>query len=280
MELVIDRERYYSKQYVLYELLKQLKYRYLSVRKQDKKNPKKYILSRYYLGYNLDLLKQSLERNDVLNDKTAKLYFDLATWGNEKNSMPLFSFDKNKRKEQKEEFSKGEKWKNYIQDYSLAIDIDNKNLNLAYKDAKKIKEVFDMYKLPYSIKTSAGKGMHFLIDSKWIKTRVKPDNRAELFGKVVQNLAKDENCKNIDFSIYDCRRILKLAYSLSFKNNAEYVALPLDDNQFSNFNEEDHRLDKVMRNVHLFKRGLLERDHNLPEKKLLLNTSKFIKEYK
>ena len=278
--MILNRKDWYSTDYIIYNLISQLKYRYLSVRKQDKKNPKKGILARYYLGYSIPLLQDSLKRNGVFDDTSAKLYFDLTTWGNKENPMPLFSFDKNKRKEQKEEFSKGEKWKNYIKDYSLAIDIDNKNLNLAYKDAKKIKEVFDIYKLPYSVKTSAGKGMHFLIDSKWIQTKVKPINRAELFGKVIQNLAKDENCKNIDFSIYDCRRILKLAYSLSFKNDAEYVALPLDNNQFSNFNEEDCRLENVMKEVRLFKRGLLERDHNLPEKKLILNTSKFIKEYK
>ena len=49
--LVSSREEYYNQKYVIYEILKQLKYKYLSVRKANKNKAGKYILSTYYIQY-------------------------------------------------------------------------------------------------------------------------------------------------------------------------------------------------------------------------------------
>jgi len=274
----MNRQWYYSQKYVLFEICKQLKHRYLSVRK--KKKDGKWELARYYQGYSVELLKESLERNDVLNNVSAKIYFDLATWKDDNGITPIFSYDVEKRKEQKEEFSKNGGYIKLIRSYDFAIDIDNKNIKKAWKEAKVIKEIFDSYKLPYSVKFSGSKGFHFLIDSKWIKTRHKPINLPGFFGKIVNNLVDDERLKSVDLSIYDARRIFKLAYSLCNNNGKEYVCLPLDDEQFENFKIEDMKLDNVIKKVKIFKRGLLERNHGLSEKQLKLNTLKFLKDYR
>jgi len=280
------REWYYSQPMVLYNIISQLKGRYLSVRKKNKKAGKKFILARYYMGYSIPLLQDSLKRNNVLNDSSAKIYFDLATWKDESGITPLFSFNMEKRKKQKKVFSGNPKKKNgrflsLMNSYDFAIDIDSKNIKTAWKEAKKIKSILDDYRLPYSLRFSGSKGFHFVIDAKWIKTRVKITNRADYFGKIVGKIINDEKLKCIDTSIYDPRRILKLAYSLCNNNGKEYVALPLSDKQFDEFKYENMELSNILNvlKIQFFKRGLIERDHNLGEKELNSNVLMFLKDY-
>lgn len=285
--IITDRKSYYNQDYLIFNIISQLKYRYLSVRKRNKKDPKKFILARYYQGYTKELFLDSLKRNCVLEDESAKLYMDLAQWQDETNNTPIFSFDKKKRKEQKEEFSKKEGWKKLMKSYSFAIDIDNENLKKSWKEAKTIKEIFDNYKLPYSLSFSGGHGFHFIIDSEYINLKKNVLKIPELFGKVMQNLVKDEfgakkdgSLKSgVDLSIYDCRRIIKLRYSLNFKDGKEYVCLPLDDLQFANWKLEDMELQNVMKNVKFFKRGILERNFGLSKKQLSDNFNKFVGDY-
>lgn len=277
--MITNRREWYSTEYILHQIRPQLVNRYLSVRKFNTKT-KKIILSRYYMGYNLELLKKSLDRNNVLNDTSAKIYYDLSVWKNKEGITPIFSYEKNERKKQKEEFSKNDVWKKYIVDYDFAIDFDDKNINNAWKECGKVKEIFDNYKTPYYCQFSGTKGFHLIINSKWIKTRIKPIKRAELFGKIVDNIRKDERLKTIDMTIYDPRRILKISYSLCNNDGEEYVVLPLNDSQFDLFNIENMRMENVLRNIRIFQRGLLERNHGLSEKSLILNTSKLLKDYK
>ena len=285
--MIKTRSDWYSNNFVLYNIINQLKHRYLSVGKKNKKDPKKRMLTRYYMGYSLDLLKDSLERNGVLHDPSAKIYYDLATWKNSENITPIFSFNNDKRTEQKKKFT-GTPGKNngeYItlmKSYDFCIDIDSKDLMKAHKEAKIIKGIFDKYKICYQLRFSGSHGFHFCIDAKYITTRIKPINRPALFGKIVENLSRDERLSTPDMSIYDARRVLKLAYSLCNNDGTEYVALPLDNRQFEFWKYEDMRMSEVAKpyKVKLFKRGLLERDHGLSEQQLKRNVSKFIKEYK
>ncbi|MEK6879305.1 MAG: hypothetical protein AABY22_06840 [Nanoarchaeota archaeon] len=292
VELVKTRIDYYSRFFVLTELTKQLKFKYLSVRRLNPKKDKKYILARYYQGYSLDTLKNSLSRNNVLKDSSAKIYFDLATYKNNSNMTPIFSFDKKERSEQKKLFSGNPKDNNgeylkLINSYDFVIDIDSKNLKTAWKDTKQIKEVFDKYKLPYSLRFSGSKGFHFVIDSKFINLPYNPIELPNIFGKVVQELGKeifgidkeDNPEGNIDFSIYDARRVLKLAYSLCNNMGEEYVCLPLNDKQFNNWKYEDMKLLRVMECIKISNRGLLERDFGLTESQLKSNFVKFIGDY-
>lgn len=285
--MIKTRSDWYSTDYVLYNIIPQLKHRYLSVRKKSKKDVKKIIVSRYYQGYSLDLLKDALKRNGVLEDDSSKIYFDLATWKNEEGITPLFSFEQKKRAEQRKNFTGNKKegdgeYIKLMKSYDLAIDVDSKNLNKSWKDTNKIKEIFDKYKLPYTLRFSGSKGFHLVIDAKWITTKVKPINQPALFGKIIQNIINDERIKQVDESIYDVRRILKLAYSLCNNDGVEYVALPLNNLQFKNWKYEDMRMSEVAKpyRVKLFKRGLLERDYGLSEKELKKNVTKFIKDYK
>ena len=279
--IVTNREEYYSQAYVLFNLVDQLKYRYLSsIKKKDGKN----VLSRYYLGYSIDLLKQSLEKLGVLKDTTTKLYFDLSIWKNEEGNTPMITFNTKERKKDKDWFNK--EYLKYFSGYDFGIDVDAEDINKAHKDAKKIKELFDKYKLPYSIKFSGGKGFHFLIEDKYFDGRIKAKNKVLLCQKLSKIIMNVCGLKSIteggtfDDSIYDDRRIFKLAYSLQNKDGKEYVCLPLDDFQFDNWKLEDMELGNVMRKTKLFKRGLLTRTYGLTPRQLRNNLRKFIKECK
>lgn len=283
--MILTRRDWYSSNMILYNIIPQLRSRYLSVRKRSKKDPRKFIIARYYMGYSLDLLKDSLNRNDVLDDESSKIYYDLSTWKNSDGMTPIFSFNQITRNEQKVRFS-GNPTKNngeYItlmKTYDFAIDLDSKVHEKAWKDAKTIKEIFDKYKLPYQLRFSGSKGFHFCIDARFITTRANPIKRPGTFGDIMNNMIKDERLETVDTSIYDARRILKLAYSLCNNDGIEYVALPLDDNQFKNWKYEDMQMLKVMKDVKIFKRGLLERTHGLSDKQLKANVVRFMKDYK
>lgn len=275
--LVTNRQEYYSQPYVLFNMLPRLKFRYLSAIKKDKKP----VITRYYLGYNLDLLKQSLEKLNVLNHNT-NLYFDLSSWEKD-GKMPLFNFDNEKREKDKDNFNA--QFVDYLKNYHFAIDLDaDKDIMVAWKDAKKIKKKFEEYKLPYSLKFSGSRGFHFLIEDKWFNPKMKAQNKVLLFGRVANVIMgickiKSHNLGGtFDDSIYDDRRIFKLDYSLVFKEGKEYVCLPLDDNQFENFKLSDMELTNVMKKVKFIHRGFLERTYGLSEKQLKSNVALFIKE--
>ena len=280
--MITNREEYYSQPMVLYNLISQLRYKYLSaIKKVNEKN----VLTRYSMGYSLELLQDSLRRLDAFKDTTVKLYFDLTRWEKDGN-MPMFSYNKEVRKEDKDRFN--EEYKQYMADYSFGIDIDAKDLKKAYTDTKAIKKLFDEYRLPYSLKFSGQKGFHFLIHYRWFNKRMKAENKVLLFQKLskviigVCGLKSITNGGTFDDTIYDDRRIFKLAYSLQNKDGVEYVCLPLSDFQFDNWKLEYMELENVMRPSYckLFKRGLLERDFGLTEKQLKSNVLKFIKECK
>ncbi len=275
----MNREWWYSQPFVLHNLREQLEYKYLSsVKVKDGKR----VLSRYYLGYSIPLLQQSLHKLSV-TDPTNKLYFDLSYWKNDKGMTPMISFDTNQREKDKEKFN--DNFNKYFVGFDFAIDLDSDdNVMTAWKDAKKIKELFDKYKLPYSLKFSGSRGFHFLIQDKWFNSRMKAKNKVILFGRMagvimgVCGLKSHEKGGTFDDSIYDDRRIFKLAYSLCNKNGKEYVCLPLNESQFNNFKLEKMELNHVLEKVTLFKRGLLTRMHNQTEKQLKKNVLKFLGE--
>lgn len=278
--MILNRKDYYNTEYVLFQIIPQLKYSYLSVRK-NKKNGKPQ-LTRYYLGYNLDLLKKSIKKLGVFDD-SSRMYYDLPIW--QKDGLtPMFSFNNKIRTEEKKEFNKN--CNKYFKGYHFAIDIDSDDdIERAWKDTKKIKNYFDEKKIPYSLKFSGSRGFHFIIDDKWfpkIKASKKVIN-AQRLANVIMNIAKLKSHSEggtFDDSIYDDRRIFKLAYSLCNNKGKEYVCLPLSDEQFDKFKIEDMEMLNVIKNpnVRIFKRGLLERDYGLTQEQLQGNFNKFLKE--
>lgn len=251
---------------VRYELVKQLQWKYLSVRKL--KNDGKYVLVRFLLGYKLALLDSSVEKYGGWQDGW-KYYFDLASW----KDMPCFSFDPKKRKGEKEEFTTSS-WKKHFCGYDYAIDLDSKKgAGGAWGAASEIKTFFDKNKIPYSVKFSGSKGFHFIIPHRFLSDITVPMELPALCSRMTGWLSDRLNLKTvkeggvIDDSIYDHKRILKLAYSLDGEN----VALPLNDHQFGRFNIANMHADMVWNHTKVYNRGLLLRTHSLSDLELRRN---------
>lgn len=268
---------WYEQQFVKFEMVKQLQNKFLSIMtKRDEE--KRGILMRYLLGYKVEVLDNVLKKYNVYNLNT-KLYFDLATYSKDK---PFISYNMEERQEQKKKFN--EEIIKYIVGYDFALDIDSdKKIMDAWKVANKIKKLFDEFKLPYSLRFS-GNGFHFYIPYNFFNQKIKIPNLVKNFGIIAVNMAETlniprtdkESSYGLDCSIFDIRRIIKLCYSIS----NEKVVLPLDDNQWNNFNIDDMKIDKILSNIKIFKRGTLIRSYDLTEKELIKNTQKFFREYK
>jgi hypothetical protein len=210
-------------------------------------------------------LKSNLTRYSI-GDKKANLYLSFANF----KDLPYFSFKPETRKEESKIFNL--EASNYYETYDLGIDFDDhdgKNFNQMYQQAYQLKEVFDKYKIAYAVKCS-GSGFHFDIQHKNLPTKIqesKGSSKIELIKKLVKELVMIYNLTTVDTgrnkegvadgSFYALRRIWKVAYSWDIKT--DNIALPLTDHQFENFTFEIVKPDYVIKNIKLFKRGMLYR---------------------
>jgi len=265
----MDAKEWYSQSMVLWELSKQLQYKYLSIRKPNPDVPSKSILTRYLLGYKPELIIKSIENYGGFNENI-KLYFDVPYW----KETPMFSFDPNKRSEQKERFTAD--WKRNFNGYDFIIDIDfTGGMMKAYKYAKPVKEFFDRMKVPYSVKPSGTKGWHFIIPHRYLPAQkditLLPIKCCSLAVWIANRfnipITDEDNKDGIDSAVYLHTQILKLAYSLDHGN----VSLPLTDYQFDTFSEDFIKVDNVIDTIKIFKRGSLIRTHGLPDDQLKKN---------
>ena len=129
---------------------------------------------------------------------------------------------------------------------------------IAYNEAKEFKkEILDYYKVPYSLKIS-GSGIHFEIEGKYANSvEDNPLQKVKVFGMFANDIKTIFSFYSLDLSIYDLRRIWKVAYSYDIKTGN--IALPLTDEQFNHFSFDMVKPDNIgdVRN-----RGLLVRYAN------------------
>ncbi len=239
---------WYQNNYVLFEMCKYLKWRYMSILRRDQEKPK---LIRYLMGYNTDLLVSGTERFGGFNFNS-KFYYDLSTW----KETPKISYAGGKTRDyDKDSFN--DNWENNISGYDFALDLDGKTPLEAYKDAKIIKGLFDHNKIPYSVRFSGSQGFHFVIPFEFFSKRLKLTSLPQKFGGVAGWIKERYRLSTVDMTIYDHRRILKLPYSCDKGN----VVLPLSDLQFDGFRPEMVEMRNVLRDVRVYDRGDLLRLH-------------------
>ena len=253
MEKMDNYTNWYHRTFVQFEIVKQLKNRETAF--YDAKNKRMW---RCIKAHSIDYLKKNFNAFSFFN-KRFKIYHSLAVL----NQMPVFSWNAKKRKEQQDSFNK--EFENYAVTYDFGLDVDGVDGSLvttsssAWLNARKIKEELDTYHVPYSLKFSGKKGFHFLVDHSYFSLSF--NEAVQAFKQVAHNLKEVLNVSCLDDSIYDARRIFKVAYSLDTggSKNFDYVVLPLTDEQFENFELEDCRVENVLESLKLKNRGLLER---------------------
>lgn len=257
METSLPNDHYkfwYSQTYILFEIVKQLQGREVAFLDAQKKRTWRCIKA-----HSFDFLNKNFEAFSFFN-RRFKIYNSLAYLVN----MPMFSFDGIERKKEQGEFNKN--FERYFAGYDLGLDIDGEKgkpvtkRSQAYKDAVKLKQELDNFSVPYSLKFSGTKGFHFRVHHSYLLNSYHMDDQVEFCKNMAENLKEVLNLKCLDDSIYDARRIFKVAYSLDAGagKTFDYVVLPLTDEQFENFDMEICKASNVLNDLHIKNRGLLE----------------------
>jgi hypothetical protein len=237
---------------------------------------------RYLYASSYDMFQKHITELDFLN-RNINVYRSVATMS--PNSIPVSSYNLIRRVEEPayQEFSKN--YKSYVENYDMIFDIDFKgyeNISQAYYDVKKIKDLFEEFKLPYGIWNTSFKGVHFFIDGKYFKKEEENwlDARLKLFQEIAHNIKGIYSLKGLDLSIFDAKRIAKLPYSFVGDGS---ICLPLDNTQFEEFFVNPLKtvgFRYVMNLIHIKNRGLLIRNQDLSEEILKENVAKFVETFK
>jgi len=262
--------KYYSNKHIQFEIVKCLKSKEV-IFLGDKRVRCMVASQVTYLEQNMD----KFQFHETINN----VYYSLANfdWYKMKKELGYgcFSFAHNKRKEQMVEFN--ENANSLIKSYDLAIDFDNHDGDKyaeVYDDCNKLKNLFDKFKVSYSIKTS-GSGFHMEVKHSKLPKNIKEIKdiivRVKKLGELMTDIKLILELDTMDVgevgnveigSFYDTRRIFKVPYTIDYKTGN--VALPLTDVQFELLKEKDYLKDlcnpvSVM-NLNLFNRGILERE--------------------
>lgn len=265
-KIIQERIIWYHNVPTLFEMIKCLKHKELCFITKKGEEERKVI--RYLTAFKVDFLQNLFNNTYYLFwDKLINLYHSTSTL----KRYPYFNLNPEKRYNQEyNDFNNN--YESYISSYDYFIDIDGKeNFELAYKEAKKLKRIFDSYKLPYYLINSSSNGFHFIIPSSYM-----PDYEINKLLEIIQEninaLIKTYNLKTLDDSIVDFKRVKKLPYSYECSG---VVCLPLDNKQFSKFNTSLVSMENVLK-MNIRDRGLLIRTHNLTDEQLKKNVEEFL----
>jgi hypothetical protein len=255
----MNRNEYYSDDSVLFEIVKCLGGRETVF--LGKKNEEERITIRCIKAHSVKFLVENMKAFNFLK-YDLNIYYSLAHLYN----MPMFSFFLKERKEQQAVFN--DNFLKYMMGFDFAIDFDNHLYDEATKmnkilptaqvleDVKTVVEVFDDYKIPYSVRCS-GSGFHINIESKHFEP-LKINNELQLFASINKKLSDIFILQSICGSTkaYDKRMIWKCPYSHDYKSGN--VALPLSPEQVENFDFQMVKPETVIKNG-IRDRGILER---------------------
>jgi hypothetical protein len=202
-------------------------------------------------------LRMNFERFRFYNHPY-NLYASVAKFPN----MPMLSFNREKRREEQDQFNA--EYLKYMTEYDFLMDIDNTDLRIAYATAYKAKEVFASANIPYTLTFSGNKGFHIRVAYNDFGAELKNLPFTDLI-TVLKEFAENFRTVNalysIDTTIFDLRRIAKIPYSIVYPNY--FVALPLSDEDMDNFSLPNCSMVYWMKPENmkrLYKRGTLRRE--------------------
>ncbi len=273
-DLLKEREFWYSQPVVLNEIVSCLQHRELSfLHPVDR-----WKSQRFYLAMSVEYLKKHFARLEIFKD-IHNLYISVAKF--KPNSIPIFSYNLKERMNDPRYIDFNKNYPQYVEGYDLFIDIDGKDKDmpkLAYEQAlaemKKMKKLFDDFKLPYWLINSSKTGFHFHIPCEYLSF-IRPQNLLVHNAEIIKFLNETESFERLDLSISDTKRLCKVPYSYVSDGS---ICLPLSDEMAENFNPEIanvHYIWQPKNQITLKNRGLLIRNHGLSENELKQNVIKF-----
>jgi len=244
------RKWWYSQTYILFEIVKQLANKetaFIEKKPPEIERPAKVI--RCINSATIDYLKSNFEAFRFFTFPNYNIYFSLANY----ERMPQFSFAPPERREQYNAWTGGE-YKKHITGYDFGIDLDSEKIEDALKDAQHIHKLYDEYKIPHSVKYSGSKGFHIVVPYKYLP-QLPVNKLIEMLGELASMMSKIDKLQTIDTTIFDDRRVFKVAYSW----DRGRIVLPLDDCQLAKFDLSIVQPEYCQKAIQIKGRGLLTR---------------------
>ena len=270
-QILAERTEYYSKTYILMELVKCLKNRELCFLSSKNEPSKKAV--RYLLGFSVDFIKRHMTWFNFLKSNI-NIYHSVALL---KPIVPVFSYNLEERKKSEAYQNFDKNYLDFAEGYNFFVDFDIKgDFEKGFAEAKEFKKILDEFKLPYYCLNSSFAGFHFCIEAKYLP-KMPINELITLIREVIYNLKGIYSLSMLDESVSDLKRVQKCPYSYVGDGS---IALPLDDLQFSTFKQSDVSMRNVLNKVKIMGRGLCVRDWGLTEQELQANVKKFFEEYK
>lgn len=270
-QILEERKEYYEKTFVLFEMVKCLKFREFSMLTLKTEKKKKAI--RFLSCSTIDFMKKHLKffyhDQSLLNFYTSVAKF--------KDHIPVFSYNLEKRSKEEKYRDFSDNYLDYVDNFDLFIDIDGKDVSFEklHNEAKIIKHIFDELEIPYYIMPSSYKGFHIHIPSEYMP---KWDFKESIMktAEVINNIKGIYELECLDDTVTDFKRLCKLPYSYSCDGS---ICLPLNDLTFMNFKPYMIEMNNVLRFQRLMNRGLLIRTYGYKEETLKKNVLKLFDEY-
>jgi len=278
MTLATDYQDYYKKTYILFELAKAAKGREIALlpNKHNVEGLKEGISVRNIKGWSINYLISNFNAFELYG-KNFNIYFSVATFKQDK--YPTFSYAVSQRKTQQEEFVNAfvKNPKDFLEAYDIFLDVDAHDFNTGCKQTRAIIEYFKEYNIPVHVNPSGGKegGFHVRVDYEHFKNYLSPVKMALLGKEIALDLIDLKDVDDLDWKLFDLRRVCKIPYSLVYDGKGWNVVLPLTQEQFSRLSPETYKLPNVSREVTLKERGLCEWTYDKPP-----NIKKFLADYR
>ncbi len=206
------------------------------------------------------ILETQFKQFSFFKRKT-NLYYSLAKY----NDLGIFSYAQKIRKEQSREWI--EKLNNHLDDevsyIDFVLDFDSEDILESLKDVRRVKYLFDKFKICYMIQFSGKKGFHIIIKGNNTIDRT-PSYQYLFYKLLAENLAEKLELKTLDLSIFDPRRIIKMTYSIDVRTNN--IVRPLSDDDIIFFDKSLVDLETNINNINnIINKGLIFRNNQLSD---------------
>lgn len=268
-EILKKRQEYYSKIFVLLEIVKNLKNKELSfICKDDKKKT-----MRYFVAFTINYLQKYFKAMNFFK-YNINLYHSVTYL----RDIPIFTLNFKLRKKEQKYIDFNENYDYHVSGIDLFLDFDGKeDFTTCYKETKDMKTILEEMKVPYYILNSSSNGFHIIIPNEYIPPLSSETiKHCNFIGYIIDNIKLTHDFETLDDSVTDIKRLKKLPYSFVSDGS---IALPLSDYNFRIFENHKCNYEWVMKNIRIKERGLLIRDYGLNLEQLKQNTNSFIQNY-
>jgi hypothetical protein len=160
-------KNWYSREDVLYEIIKQLKARETMLIGFNKERTDEFII-RCLKIHSTEYLKSNFNAFNFF-ERYYNIYRSVALL----QDMPAFSFNMKERLQQQDTFNR--EFMKYVTGYDFVIDFDGDNVSYdhLWQEVYIVKDLFDDYGVSYILKASSSKGFHIEIPDRFLVGDIK-----------------------------------------------------------------------------------------------------------